>query len=190
MDDSPKDGGFPKRETERLVLRAIRADDWQSVHRYMSDPLVIKWLPEGTLDEKQSREFATKNTSENFQAVAVLTRDSNEFIGHMVFHPWFVPQTYEIGWVFSREHQRRGYASEAARSLLAYAFESMHSHRVIATCQPENVASWRVMEKLEMRQEAFFRKCIRRPSGEWWDEYFYAILAEEYFRRAADTDRR
>ena len=48
----------------------------------------------------------------------------------------------------------------------------------------ENVASWRVMEKLEMRREGFFRKCIAHASSEWWDEYFYAILAEEYFRGA------
>jgi len=190
MVDSPKDGRFSNRETDRLLLRAIRVDDRQSIHRYMSDPMVTKWLPEGILDEEQSREFAIKNAGENFQAVAVLTRDLNEFVGHMVFHPWFAPQTYEIGWVFAREHQRRGYASEAAKSLLAYAFESLHCHRVIATCQPENVGSWRVMEKLEMRREAFFRKCIARPSGEWWDEYFYAVLADEYFRGAEDAGRR
>jgi RimJ/RimL family protein N-acetyltransferase len=177
-------GGFLTRETERLVLRRIRVDDWQSVHRYMSDTVVTKWLPEGILDQEQSREFAIKNSSENPQAIAVLTRDPKELVGHMVFHPWFAPQTYEIGWVLGREHQRRGYATEAAESLVAHAFESLQCHRVIATCQPENVASWRVMEKLEMRREGFFRKCIARASGEWWDEYFYAILAEEYFRGA------
>jgi [ribosomal protein S5]-alanine N-acetyltransferase len=176
-------GGFLARETERLVLRRITVDDWQSVHSYMSDPVVTKWLPEGILDEQQSHEFAIKNSSENPPAIAVLTRDTREFVGHMVFHPWFV-QTYEIGWVLGREHQGRGYATEAAKSLVAYAFESLLCHRVVATCQPENVASWRVMEKLEMRREGFFRKCIARPSGEWWDEYFYAILAEEYLRRA------
>ena len=182
MVESLTDSGSSIRETERLVLRAMMVDDWQSVYRYMSDPMVTKWLPEGILDEEQSRDFAIKNAGENSQTLAVLTRDSKEFVGHMVFHPWFAPQTYEIGWVFGREHQRRGYATEAAKSLLAYAFESLHCHRVIATCQPENVASWRVMEKLEMRREGFFRKCIARGSGEWWDEYFYAILSEEYFR--------
>src|SRR5215470_16657923 len=102
MVDSPKDGCFSERKTDRLLLRAIRVDDWQAVHRYMSEPSVTKWLPEGILDEKQSREFAIKNSGENFQAVAVLTRDSKEFVGHMVFHPWFAPQTYELGWVFAR----------------------------------------------------------------------------------------
>ncbi len=132
------------------------------------------------MTEEQSQAFATKNARDKAEALAVLIRGSNELVGHMVFHPWFAPQTYEIGWVFGREHQRHGYATEAGRSLLAYAFESLRCHRIIATCQPQNVASWRVMEKLGMRREGHFRKCIFRGPEEWWDEYFYAILNEEY----------
>lgn len=74
--------------------------------------------------EQQSREFAIKNSGENPQAIAVLPRDPKEFVGHMVFHPRFALQTYEIGWVLGRDHQRRGYATEAAKSLLAYTYES------------------------------------------------------------------
>lgn len=172
---------FTLRETARLVLRPIAVDDWQAIHRYMSDPVVTTWLPEGLMSEEQSRAFAVKNAGDTPEALAVLTKSSNELIGHMVFHPWFAPYTHEIGWVFGREHQRRGYATEAAKSLLAYAFEALRCHRVIATCQPENVASWRVAEKLGMRREGYFRKCIPRESGKWWDEYFYAILEEEHF---------
>jgi RimJ/RimL family protein N-acetyltransferase len=146
----------------------------------------MAWLPEGVMNEQQSLAFATKNAGDKPEALAVLTRGSNELIGHMVFHPWAVPRTYEIGWVFGRPHQRRGYATEAARSLLAYAFESLQCHRIIATCQPQNVASWRVMERLEMRREAYFRKCLLR-GGEWWDEYFYALLQEDYFANATRT---
>jgi [ribosomal protein S5]-alanine N-acetyltransferase len=177
---------FSPRETPRLVLRAIATDDWRAIHRYMSDPLVTAWLPERVMNEEQSRAFAIKNADDKPEALAVLIRGSNDLIGHMVFHPWFdVPHTHEIGWVLGREHQGRGYATEAARSLLAYAFESLHCHRVIATCQPQNPASWRVMEKLGMRREGYFRKCILRAPGEWWDEYFYSILEEEYFADAA-----
>jgi RimJ/RimL family protein N-acetyltransferase len=180
---------FSPRETPRLVLRAIAIDDWRAIHRYMSDPLVTAWLPEGLMNEEQSRAFAIKNAGEKPEALAVITKASNDLIGHMVFHPWFT-RTHEIGWVFGREHQRHGYATEAARSLLAYAFESLYCHRVVATCQPQNVASWRVMEKLGMRREGYFRKCILRPSGEWWDEYFYSILEEEYFADASKGERR
>jgi ribosomal-protein-alanine N-acetyltransferase len=111
-------------------------------------------------------------------------------VGHMDFHPWFVGATHEIGWAIGRPHQGRGYATEAARALVAYAFETLRCHRVIATCQPENPASWRVMEKLGMRREAHFRQCLLQDTGEWWDEYFYALLAGEYFGLAGSEPRR
>jgi RimJ/RimL family protein N-acetyltransferase len=99
----------------------------------------------------------------------------------MVFHPWFAPRTYEIGWVIHPDYQRRGYASEAAAALLRYGFEEMALHRIIATCQPENPASYGVMEKIGMRREGHFRQCIHRGGDLWWDEYFYALLADEWY---------
>ncbi len=55
----------------------------------------------------------------------------------------------------------------------------MGLHRIIATCDPRNTASYRVMEKTGMRREGHSIKCIRKD-GEWVDEYFYAILDEEW----------
>ena len=37
------------------------------------------------------------------------------------------------------------------------------------------------MEKIGMRREGHFRQCIYRQENVWWDEYFYAILAKEWF---------
>ena len=174
---------FSEIETPRLRLRAIAAGDWPAIFAYMSDPQVTAFLPEGTLDEETSRAFAYDHAGEDGKAVAVVEKASGQFIGHMPFHPWFAPQTYEIGWAFSRAFQGRGNATEAAQALLAHAFGPLKAHRVIATCQPENIASWRVAEKLGLRREAHFRSCLYREPGVWWDEYFYALLADEYEAR-------
>jgi RimJ/RimL family protein N-acetyltransferase len=174
---------FPDVETSRLRLRAIVASDWPAILAYMSDPRVTAFLPEGVLDENASRAFAQEQAGEYGKAVAVIEKASGEMIGHMAFHPWFGPDTYEIGWAFGRAAQGKGYATEAAEALLAYSFGTLKAHRVIATCQPENNASWRVAEKLKMRREAHFRSALHQPSGVWWDEYFYAILADEYEAR-------
>jgi len=72
------------------------------------------------------------------------------------------------------------YATEAAGAVLGYAFETLGLHRVIATCDPANTASVRVMEKLGTRREAHFRKCELLPDGTWADEYFYALLDEDW----------
>ena len=55
-------------------------------------------------------------------------------------------------------------------ALLRHGFETLGLHRVVASCQPENATSWRVMEKLGMRGEAQFRKCFQVDEATWLDE--------------------
>lgn len=171
---------FTTLETPRLILRPITAADGPAILRYMSDPVVTRWLPEGRLDEAQAQAFAQKNAGRSATNVAVVERASGQLVGHMPFHSWFGHATHEVGWVFGSAHQGRGYATEAARALTDFAFGPLGCHRLVATCQPENIASWRVMEKLGMRREAHFRQALRQESGQWWDEYFYALLAHEH----------
>lgn len=167
-------------ETSRLRLRPIVERDWPAIFAYMSDPHVTAFLPQGRLDEEASRAFALKHSSDEGEALAVIEKKSGQMIGHMPFHRWFAPETFEIGWAFNHAHHGKGYATEAGQALLAHAFETLKAHRVIATCQPENIASWRVAEKLGLRREGHFRAALYRAPGIWWDEFFYALLAEEY----------
>ena len=170
-------------ETQRLRIRSFQRNDWQTVYDYTSDPAVMAYIPEGPFTPEQAKAFVADNMGEQARAVAVLLKTADMLIGHMDFHPWFAPQTYEIGWVFNRAYHGQGYATEAAHALLRYGFEALRLHRIIATCQPENIASCRVMEKLGMRREAHFRRCIRSPDNNgWWDEYLYALLEEEWLK--------
>lgn len=171
---------FPRRTTSRLVIREIQVHDWPEIHRYRSDPEMTAWSPEGVFSESQSRVFAEKYGSQKREVLAVVERATDAFVGHMALHPYASTHTYEIGWMIAQPFQRRGYATEAAKSVLSYAFETLKCHRVIATCQPENVPSWRVMEKIGMRREGLLRQCIDRGNEGWWDEFLYAILEEDY----------
>ena len=170
-------------ETNRLLIRPFNTDDWTAVHAYLSDAQVTEWLPEGIMTVPQVQAFVAENAQEGDArtAYAVLRHTEGDLIGHIIFHPWFAPRTYEIGWAFHKAHHGRGYATEASLALMQYGFVSLHLHRIIATCQPQNTASYRVMEKLGMRREGHFLKCIYRPGDIWWDEYFYAMLEEEWF---------
>ena len=118
-------------------------------------------------------------------AIAVLLTSEARLIGHLTFNPWYAPRFYEIGWVFHPQYHRQGYATEAAAALLQYGFETLNLHRIIATCQPENIGSWRVMEKLGMLREAHFRKVFVVDEATWLDEYLYAMIEEEWFARSA-----
>ncbi|URM32677.1 GNAT family N-acetyltransferase [Cytobacillus firmus] len=164
-------------KTERLIIRKFKSEDWQAVYEYTSNSEVMRYIPESVFTEEAAKEFIRKNIEKADHFPVFIEGDI--LIGHIGFHKYFGNHTYEIGWVFNPKFYNKGYASEAAYAVLKYGFEKLGLHRIIATCQPENPPSYRVMEKIGMRREGFFKKCI--PHGdEWWDEYYYAILKEEW----------
>lgn len=177
-------------ETHRLRLRRFRPDDWRAIHAYTANPAVMAFIPEGRQTEEQARAFVAEHAGDDPRVYALTLRTDDRPIGHLPFHPWFAPRTFEIGWVLNPRHHGQGYATEAAAALLRYGFETLSLHRIIATCQPENPASARVMEKLGMRREGWFRQCIPRDDGSWWDEYFYAMLRDDWLGRSAGVDDR
>ena len=77
------------------------------------------------------------------------------------------------------DHAGRGYATEAARPLLAVAFDVLRLHRVIGRVEARNVGSARVLEKLGMRREAHFVE-NEFVKDEWQSELVYAILDREW----------
>ncbi|WP_066051496.1 GNAT family N-acetyltransferase [Robertmurraya korlensis] len=166
-------------ETERLTIRKFEENDYLAVYTYTSDPIVMRYIPEGVFTEEDAKKFVVKNKGEKVEKYPVILKENNTLIGHIVFHPYFGEHTYEIGWVFHPNYYNQGFASEAAKAVLQYGFEDLKLHRIIATCQPENIGSYRVMDKIGMRREGYFKNCIPNGDG-WWDEYYYAILAEEW----------
>ncbi len=69
-------------------------------------------------------------------------------------------------------------------ALLAFGFGDIALHRIFSRCDPENVASARVLEKIGMQQEGRLRQ-HERVRGKWRDSYVYAILEEEWGPAAA-----
>ncbi|MEY9969718.1 ribosomal-protein-alanine N-acetyltransferase [Lysinibacillus sp. RC46] len=166
-------------KTKRLLIREFEVQDWQAVYEYTSNPNVMKYIPEGVFNEEEAKKFVSENRGEKAKYFPIILVSENIVIGHIVFHQYFGDHTYEIGWVLNPNYYNNGYASEAAKAVLDYGFKEKKLHRIIATCQPENIPSYRVMEKIGMRREGYFKKCI--PNGdEWWDEYYYAVLDEEW----------
>ncbi|MGG7620453.1 GNAT family N-acetyltransferase [Bacillus coreaensis] len=166
-------------ETERLIIRGFDKNDYHAVYEYTSNADVMRYIPEGVFTMEDAKQFIVKNMGEKVEKYPVILKESNTIIGHIVFHRYFGEHTYEIGWVFHPDYYNKGFASEAAKTVLQYGFEELKLHRIIATCQPENIGSFRVMEKIGMRREGYFKKCIPTDDG-WWDEYYYAILEEEW----------
>ena len=88
-------------------------------------------------------------------------------------------QSAFIGYWVDQAAAGNGYVPEAVVVALAFAFEELDLHRIVATCDVRNVGSFGVMEKLGMRREGHFRR-DREFKGEWRDTFLYAVLAEEW----------
>lgn len=139
----------------------------------------MRFFVEGIYSEEAIHSFLEKD---DFH-YAVCLKETGEIVGKLTLHDWFMKDTYELGWIFLPEHQNRGYCTESSYALLQYAFESLKAHRIVATCQPENISSRRVCEKIGMRLEGTFLQCIHVKDDLWWDELFFAMLREEYEKR-------
>jgi RimJ/RimL family protein N-acetyltransferase len=86
---------------------------------------------------------------------------------------------WEIGWAVHPDLWGKGYAPDAARKVMDWAFKELNVHRFVAFCHAGNTASVRVMEKLGMHQEGRLRES-RWLRGEWWDELVYAIVERDW----------
>lgn len=173
-------------QTERVMLRDFEEADWEAVHCYASDPDVVHYMSWGPNTEEDTRGFIQRKLAEQRQAprtrfdLAVMLRAEDRLVGTcgiVVSCPehrgaW-------SGYCFNRDYWGHGYATEAARAIIAFGFEQLDLHRISAICDPRNTASARVMEKSGMRREGHLLKDLWQK-GEWIDSYIYAILEQEW----------
>lgn len=85
-----------------------------------------------------------------------------------------------IGYLLDPAHAGKGYATEIARELLAIAFDDLGVRRVTAGCFADNIASWKIMEKLGMRREQHGVQDSWHAELGWIDGFTYGILADEW----------
>jgi len=169
-------------ETERLLIRRFRLEDAEDIYDYLSKEEVVRFEPYSTLKQCEKEEEARyRKESNNF--LAVVLKSSGKVIGNL-YYVHVEPEhflTWEIGYVFHSDYWHKGLATEASAGLLNYLFKFKQAHRIIAKCNPENSASWKLLERLQMRREGEFKKTTyfsRKEDGSpnWHDAYLYAIL--------------
>ena len=179
--------------TERLVLRRFTYDDVADLLVCLSDPRFARATPEIEPTEAGVRAYVDmQNGLEPFELdrcfdLAVERKDDGRVLGLLsLVHK--AHDQGEIGYALGRAHRGRGYATEAARALLAYAFTTLGLHRVQATTGPANRGAWRVMERLGMRREGRLREAAF-GEGVWEDTLIYGILAGESDLPGSSADK-
>jgi RimJ/RimL family protein N-acetyltransferase len=142
----------PTLASSRLTLRGWRPDDAERYAEITADPEVMRFVG-GALDPpeawRQIALFAGHWLLRGYGLWAV-ERDG-ELIGRVgLWRPEGWPGL-EVGWLLARDAWGHGYATEAARASIAWAWVNVPDDQLISIIAPENVASMRVAERLGMR---------------------------------------
>ena len=171
-------------ETDRLLLRRYTFDDVDDIVELVSHPSVAAvgaQLKASAADAKEHIEL--QNALEPFELdkcfdLGIELKGERKIIGFVGMIRKDDHQA-EVGWALHVGYRGKGYATEAARALIAYGFEKLRLHRIYADASSENLPSFNVMERLGMKREARLRQAQLRD-GKWVDILVYAILAEEW----------
>lgn len=172
-------------ETPRLILRQLCLEDVADVFAYTSDPDVARhtsWYPHRTIENsRQFVEWVIKRYDAGQPAPwGVQHKVDTKIIGTCGFGAWIVEHSRaEIGYAIAKPYWNQGLVTEAVRKVLSYGFTSMNLNRIEATCVPENVGSWRVMEKVGMRREGILRQWVF-SKDQFMDIAMYSILRSEW----------
>ena len=167
--------------TTRLVLREVNEADYAALCALYADPAMRRFegpvLDAAEVQRNLRRMLADKVSLPRTHFRLAITLPQEQLLRGWVTLTLIHPEIreYEIGWAVQPQDWGKGYATETAQALLKVAFTRLNAHRVIALCQPENIASVRVMEKLGMQREGLLRQT--HPFGDGWrDELLYATL--------------
>ena len=150
-------------ETERLRLRPCRESDKPLFATILNTPAMMGKLG-GVRSAAQSDALVDKRIADHalhgFSYWAVELRDTGALIGTCGVriasnYPGKPVQGWhEAGWRIAEAYWGRGYALEAARASIAWAWAHTDAPRVAAWTTPDNIASWRLMERLGMTRRA------------------------------------
>ncbi len=149
---------MPNIETARLHLRKLDASDLDDLAQIYQDSEVMRYR---VFSEPASREETQRQLTQmidhwqqyGFGRWAIAEKSTQKFIGHAGLEIVPALDEIEINYLLARSHWNQGFATEAATAIAQYGLTKLGCNRIVAIAKPENLASRRVMEKINMRYE-------------------------------------
>lgn len=172
-----------------VYLRHPEARDFQewAELREESRAFLEPWEPTWPADElsrsayrARLRRYADDIRDGRAYPFFMFKRDDDRLVGGVTLSRVHrgVAQMCSLGYWVGERHTRRGYAVDAVRTVLDFAFEELDLHRVEAACQPENTPSQAVLVRNGFIQEGLARDYLR-INGAWRDHLLFARTRDE-----------
>ena len=173
--------------TERCDLRPLEESDIGPAYvSWLNDPEVTRFLVgsgKGQATEASVRAYFERfrQSSTTDFLFAIIDRATGSHIGNVTLnhvHP--VHRTADTGiMIGNKAFWKKGYAYEAWRAVLEFAFGALELHKIIATSVAENGASIGTLKKLGFKEEGLFRQ-EQFVLGRWHDVVRLGLLREEF----------
>ncbi len=147
-----------KLETERLILREYTMDDFDTLYEIMSDAETMQHYP-APFDQARTRRWIEWNLDNykkyGFGLWALVLKETGEFIGDcgITLQNIDGQRLPEIGYHIHKKYWRRGFAKEAARAVLDWAFKNTDYPAFYSYCKHSNTASIKTAESIGMHFE-------------------------------------
>jgi RimJ/RimL family protein N-acetyltransferase len=173
--------------TERLAVRCWEPRDAPLLKEAVDASIehLLPWMP-WAADEPQPLEAKVdllRQFRGNFDlgtdfVYAIFDRDESEVLGGSGLHTRLGPEVYEIGYWTRADRAGNGYALEATAALTRVTFELTDMERIDIRCDPANVRSRAIPQKLGYTEEATLRRRLHYPEPR--DLVLYTLFREDY----------
>lgn len=168
--------------TKWLILRPFEESDYDDLFEFLSqlEKDEFEGYP-GITYENGKDHLAYRIGSDEFYAIEL--KGTGKVIGNIYCGKRDF-EAREVGYIINKQYQRFGYAGEALSAVVDCAFRA-GAHRLYAECDPRNIPSWKLLERVGFRRKAHFRQNIFFHKDEngapiWKDTFVYAIIAEDW----------
>ena len=164
-------------ETERLVLRKMTQADSPALCRILQDEKTM-YAYEGAFSDEEVQQWLDRQLARyaqyGFGLWLVVLKETGKAIGQcgVTMQPWDGREVLEVGYLFERAHWHHGYATEAARALKNYAFQTLKLDEIFSTIRTNNYPSIAVAKRNGM-------ECI-----DCYVKYYYGKEMPHYLFRA------
>jgi len=169
----------------RVWLRDFTESDLSAYAELERHPFIYRYENKAPDDKQIQEDFqealndSIGNQRERYK-LAVCLNGSTKPIGRVSIQlNWAEIREWEIGWALHPDYWKMGFAAEAAKLLINYAFAELNSHRIVAYANADNEMSEKLMNRVGMIKDGILRE-TRLCNGKWCNEIVYSVLEREW----------
>lgn len=135
-----------KLETERLIIRNYKTEDYHDIYDYFSHEEVARYEDFYPMSGEEVKEQIDEWKDKDSRMVVEI-KDQHKVIGSIGY---FIDEDgdYSIDYDFNPIYGKKGYATEAGKELVRYLFSNLGVKKLYADCDTQNENSWKLLERL------------------------------------------